>query len=582
MRILGIASHTHDAGVALVEDGVPEIVVEEERFNREKKTQCFPAASLRVAVSDRGLDLADIDCITTPWHIPTFWRTLGWAFLRRFPRSANLVHMRAHPPQQNQLFFGRPFLAGLLKKHFASTSLPPIVAVGHHDSHAASFFVSPFEDAAVLVMDGYGDDSATSLYLGEGHTLRRAWRTNIFNSLGILYTVVTQFLGFRANRDEGKVMGLAALGEGTCVDAFDDIVRLTSDGRYQINMKYFWYDCYGLARPFKPSFYELFGQPRRAGEPLTERHRDLAFALQSKVEETVIHMVRSVAKNYRTRNLCLSGGVALNCVTNARVLEDTDFERVWIPPNACDSGTPLGSALWHHHNDLSNTRRFQLRHAYLGTEYSQRVAEIALADAGMHFERLADDELITRVAADLAEGRIVGWFQGRFEMGPRALGNRSILADPRREDMKDILNRKVKCREPFRPFAPAILQEHVSRWFHIDQADPFMTTAPRVRADKAGLIPSVVHADGTARIQTVDKQDNPRFHALIEAFGRLTGVPIVLNTSFNRHEPIVASPADAISCFLRTQMDCIVLGNCYSGDRGLSATRDTIGNQAAE
>ncbi len=568
MRILGVASHTHDAGVAMVKDGIPEIVVEEERFNREKKTQCFPAASLDAAVTERGLTLDDIDCITTPWHIRTFWRTLGWAFLRKFPRSVNLVHMRAHPPQQNQLFFGRPFLAGLLRKHFDCSSLPPIVAVRHHDSHAAAFFASPFERAVVLVMDGYGDDSSTSLYLGEGYTLRRLWRTNLFNSLGILYTVVTAFLGFRANRDEGKVMGLAAYGKPTYVEAFEDVVQLMPDGRYRINMKYFWYDCYGLARPFKPAFYELFGGPRRAGEPLHGRHRDLAFALQSRVEEVIIHMVRSAVQDHGIRNLCLTGGVALNCVTNARILEQTEVERVWVPPNACDSGTPMGSALWHYHHNLNHPRCFQLRHAFYGKRYQPQEIEAAFANAEMQFERLTDEALVKKVAGDLQAGKIVGWFQGRFEMGPRALGNRSILADPRREDMKDTLNHKVKQREAFRPFAPAVLLEHASRWFHIDQADPFMTTAPRVRADKTRLIPAVVHADDTARIQTVERKDNPRFYALIEEFERLTGVPIVLNTSFNRQEPIVASPGDAISCFLRTQMDVIVLGNCYSADRG--------------
>jgi carbamoyltransferase len=574
MRILGIASHTHDSGVALLCEGAPEVVIEEERLNREKKTKRFPSAALSAAITERGLKLRDVDAITIPWHIPTFWRTLGWAFLRKFPRSLNLIHMRAHPPQQNQLLRGRRYLARLLRGFFGASALPPMHYIGHHDSHAAAYFMSPFDDATVLVMDGYGDDASTSLYLGQGNTLRRIWRTNLFNSLGIVYTVVTQHLGFRPNQDEGKVMALAAYGQPTYLSAFRDVVYPLPEGRYRVNMKYFSYDCFGLYQPFKPLFFDRFGPPRQPDEPLTEHHHDLAYALQTVTEEAILHMTGRLARDFPSRNLCLTGGVALNCVANARILEETEFTRVWIPPNASDSGAPLGSTLWHYHVQLGWPRRFQLTHPYYGKEYTAAEMEAALRASGLPFERLPDAELTRRVARDLADGKIVGWFQGRFEMGPRALGNRSILADPRRAEMKNLLNRRVKHREPFRPFAPAILRERVAEWFEISQADPFMTLAPRVRVAKAPLIPAALHVDQTARVQTVERPANARFYQLIEHFEQLTGVPILLNTSFNRQEPIVASPADAISCYLRTDMDVLVLGNCYSVSRteGISAT----------
>ena len=573
MRILGMVTHTHDTGVALLNNGIPEIVIEEERLNREKKTLRFPQHALDAALTQRGLSVGDVDCITMPWHIPTFWRTLAWAMLRKFPKSINLVHRRAHPPQENQLFRGTPYLAKRLREHFHVTSLPSIHGIGHHDAHAAAFFVSPFENSTVLVMDGYGDDAATSVYTCEGNRLQRRWHTSIFNSLGILYTIVTQHLGFLPNQDEGKVMGLAAYGEPTYRDAFRDVIHLTPDGRYQINMSYFDYDSYGLSRPFRQTFFDRFGPPRNPSDELTEHHKDLAFALQSRVEEAILHVARGLLQDFPSRNLCLVGGVALNCVANARVLAESGFKRVWIPPNASDTGATFGSALWRYHQDLGQPRRFELRSASYGKSYTDTAIESALDRMGMRNERLPDEELQRRVAADLANGKIVAWFQGRFEIGPRALGNRSILADPRRAEMKDILNRRVKHREPFRPFAPAVLRERISEWFQFDQADPFMTMAPKVVPGKEAMIPAAVHADHTGRIQTVDAEANPRYHGVIREFERITGVPVVLNTSFNRQEPIVASPEQAISCFLRTDMDVLVMGNYYSTDRNSQATQ---------
>ncbi len=574
MRILGMVSHTHDTGVALLQDGVPEIILEEERLNREKKTLRFPEKSLDAALTERGLSIGDVDAITMPWHIPTFWKTLSWAMLRKFPKSTNLVHMRAHPPQQNQLFRGTRYLAKRLREHFGVGSLPPIYGVGHHNSHAAEFFVSPFDDATVLVMDGYGDDAATSVFTGSGNCLTRQWHTKLFNSLGILYTVVTQHLGFRPNSDEGKVMGLAALGESTYCDAFKDVVHLLPNGRYQIDMSYFDYDSYGLAKPFKQKFHDRFGPARKPGSELTEHHYDLAYALQSRVEDAILHVTRQLTKDFPSRNLVLVGGVALNCVANARVVAETEFDNVWVPPNASDTGATFGSALWHYHQSLGNQRHFQLRSASYGKQYSAVEIEAALEQAGLAYERFDEADLLPKVAADIAAGKIIAWFQGRFEIGPRALGNRSILADPRRPEMKDILNRRVKHRESFRPFAPAVLQERVSDWFQFNAPDPFMTMAPKVHADKVDQIPSAVHTDGTGRIQTVDEFANRRYYGVIREFEKITGVPIVLNTSFNRQEPIVASPEQAVSCFLRTDMDVLVMGNYYCHDHNSDAARE--------
>ena len=319
--------------------------------------------------------------------------------------------------------------------------------------------------------------------------------------------------------------------------------------------------------------FEGFGPPREKGQPLQDRHRAVARGLQVLAEEIVLHLARHLRQTTGMRNICLSGGVALNCVANMRVLEEAGFERVWVPPCASDTGAPLGSALWHHHQTLGKPRTFELTHPFYGKRYSEAEIVAALAEADLAAERLETPDLLDRVARDLAAGKIVGWFQGRSEMGPRALGNRSLLADPRRAEMKDIINNRVKHREPFRPFAPAVLIERAAEFFHINQPDPFMTLTPRVRADKAQVIPAAVHIDGTGRIQTVSRDANPRYYGVIEAFGRLTGVPVLLNTSFNRQEPIVESPKEAVSCYLRTGIDVLVLGNHYTTDRNAKASR---------
>ena len=570
MRILGIVAKTHDSGVAFLRDGVPELVLEEERFNRDKKTKKFPRRGLIAGLEELELGIHGIDVITTPWDPGLLRRTFASLLVRRFPLSLSLALPQSHTSQKNDVVFLNHFLKRDLRKRLGVADLPPIVNVPHHHSHAAAFFVSPFEQALVLVMDGYGDDCSSSAYIGHGNRLERLWFAGIMNSAGLVYTFVTEYLGFAGFGDEGKVMALAAYGGDTYVDRFRDVIRPMPDGGYAVNMDYFSYDIYGQLSPFKRKFLDTFGPPRQPGEFITDRHRDVAFALQAVIEEIVLHRVRTLLKRHPQRDLVLSGGVALNCVANAKILEHTDVRRLWVPPCASDTGAPLGSALWHYHHDLGLPRRFELKHALLGKAYGEGKIVSALDAAGLSYRRLKEGQLIARVARDLADGRIVGWFQGRFEVGPRALGNRSILADPRRPDMRDVLNAKVKQREPFRPFAPAVLVERASEFFEIDQPDPFMTLAPRVRPESRDRIPAAVHVDGTARIQTVERSSNPRYYGLIEEFGRLTGVPILLNTSFNRSEPIVASPRDAVECYLKSGIDVLVLGDYYVGERAPS------------
>jgi carbamoyltransferase len=509
------------------------------------------------------LRIADIDVLTTPWNTRELRKTAVKVILRRLPASLALMLPRANTAQTSGIMLLKFWLKLDLRRYLQTIRLPALVQVGHHDAHAAIFFVSPFEEAAVLVMDGYGDASATSAYVGRQNALECYWRGEFFDSLGMLYTLVTHHLGFRTF-EEGTVMALAACGSGTYVAKFREIVHLREGGQFSLNRDYLRHDRYGQMWPFTQKFLEAFGPPRQLDEPITDRHRDVAYALQATTEETVLHVVRALSVAHPSRNLCLTGGVALNCVANARILRDTDYERVWVPPCASDSGAPLGSALWHYHQTLGHPRRLELTHAFYGTAYSDAEIARAFDGAGLTYQRLGEQELIALVAQRISEGRIIGWFQGRFEMGPRALGNRSILADARNPQMKDQLNTRIKQREPFRPFAPAVLVERVSEFFEIDQPDPFMTMAPKVRPEKVDLIPAAVHVDGTARIQTVDRAANPRFYDLIEAFGRLTGVPVILNTSFNHREPIVASPADAVDCYLRSGMDVLVLGDFVS------------------
>lgn len=570
MNILGIVTKTHDTGLALLRDGVPTAVLEEERFNRQKHTLEFPAHCLDTLFADGGLTLDDIDVLATPWDMARLRPTFYASITAKLPASLNLLRPSAHRVQASAIV-NLPFRLWMgLGRRYGYRKIPRIVQVSHHDTHAAVFNVSPFEEAAVLVMDGYGDDTSTSGYIGRGTKLERQWQSDFFDSLGMLYTCVTEYLGFKVF-EEGTVMALAACGGPTYLPRFRELVELRPDGQFRINREYVSFDTHGLLRPFKWKFYETFGPPRARQDPLTDHHRDLAHALQVTIEEAILHIVRDMERRQSSRNLVISGGVGLNCVANARILRDTNFTRVWVPPCASDTGAPLGAALWHWHQTLGNPRTFELTHAFYGKAFTDAEIEAALDRAGLAYRKLEEGELLRTVAQDLSEQKIVGWFQGRAEMGPRALGNRSILSDARDNKIKDLINAKIKHREAFRPFAPVVLLERAAEFFDVSQPDPFMTLAPRIHPDKVHLIPAAAHVDGTGRIQTIERAANPRYYGVIEEYAKLTGIPVILNTSFNRQEPVVNAPEQAISCYLRTDMDVLVLGDYYTADRNPAA-----------
>jgi carbamoyltransferase len=567
VNILGLVYTSHDAGLALLTDGRPRIILEEERFNRSKHTLKYPRLAMdEVFGAQSDLKLSDIDVITAPWDQARIRRSIFNAVTAQMPASLNLLRNAAHPTHTTGLL-SLPFRLriGLLGQ-YGLKKQPPIVQVGHHESHAGIFFVSPFEEATILVTDGYGDDGATSAWTGRGNKIEKQWSDPMFDSLGMLYTGVSEHLGFKFT-EEGTVMALAALGTPAYKDKFKDLIQLLPEGRVAINKSYIKYDTHGLIEPFKPKFYGLFGPRRKRDEPLTEHHHNIAWALQHWTEEALLHMTRELYRLHKSKNLVISGGVALNCVANARILNETDFERVWVPPVASDTGVSFGSTLYHWHNTLGNKRDFELTHAFYGKGFTDAEIVAALDAAGLKYERMNESELLKRVAKDLSEQKIVGWFQGRAEIGPRALGNRSILSSASSNAMKDLINARIKHREAFRPFAPVVLIEHLSEYFEYDHPDPFMTMAPKIRADKLGVIPAAAHVDGTGRIQTIDRKANPRYYGVIEEYAKLTGVHVILNTSFNRQEPVVNAPAEAISCYLRTDMDRVVLGDFYVQDR---------------
>jgi carbamoyltransferase len=572
VNILGIVTKSHDTGLALLQNGAPAYILEEERFNRQKHTLEFPTQCLDALFADSGLTFDDIEVLTTPWEMdrlrPTFYNNVTG----KLPGSLNLLRPGAHRVQASAIV-NLPLRLWLgLGKRYGYRKVPKIVQVSHHNAHAAVFNVSPFEEAAVLVMDGYGDDTSTSGYIGQGTKLERVWHSQFFDSLGMLYTCVTEYLGFKVF-EEGTVMALAACGGPTYVDKMRDLIELRPDGQFRINRDYISFDTHGLVRPFKWKFYETFGPPRSRKDPLTDHHRDMAHALQTVIEETILHIVRDMERRQSSRNLVISGGVGLNCVANARILRDTKFERVWVPPCASDTGAPLGSTLWHWHQTLGNPRTFEMTHAFYGKGFTDAEIKAALDKAGLTYQKFEEADLLKKVAKDLSEQKIVGWFQGRAEMGPRALGNRSILSDARDNKIKDLINAKIKHREAFRPFAPVVLLERSKEFFEVTQPDPFMTLAPRIHPDKLALIPAAAHVDGTGRIQTIERSANPRYYGVIEEYAKITGIPVILNTSFNRQEPVVNSPEQAISCFHRTDMDILVMGDYYTTDRNPAAVK---------
>ena len=447
--------------------------------------------------------------------------------------------------------------------------------VEHHRAHiASSFYVSGFEEAACLSVDGFGDFVSTMFAEGTGTKLDIFEHVEFPHSLGVFYTAATQYIGFHKYGDEYKVMGLASYGEPEYLSEFRKIVQLKNDGQFELDLDYFlhhsegvdmtWYNCAPtMGMLYSDKFAERFGPPREPRAEITKRHENIAASLQAMLEEAVFHLLDYLYQKTKNKNLCMAGGVAFNCVANGKILENTPFQEIFIQPAAGDAGTAIGAAYYIYHSTLGEPRCFTMKDVFYGPGYSDKELAEALEKYELKYE-VYDDEGIVRAAAKAAaDGQVVGWFQGRSEFGPRALGNRSIVVDPRSMEMKDLINKRVKYREPFRPFCPSILAEAVGDYFEQTYPEPFMLKAYKVKEDKKEVIPAVTHVDGTGRLQSVQKDVNPKYWTLIKEFENLTGVPVVLNTSFNENEPIVNSPEEAIECFLRTKMDCLILGNYF-------------------
>ncbi len=583
MRILGISAFYHDAAAALLRDGEIVAAAEEERFTRKKHDSRFPRHAIDFCLERGGVPAREIDYVVFYDKPLIKFRRLLETYLSFAPRGFRSFRT-AMPLWIGEKLFQKNLLKRELRDFGPGLKL---LFAEHHQSHAASaFYPSPFAEAAVLTMDGVGEEATTSAAYGSGSKLEIRRELHFPHSLGLLYSAFTYYTGFKVNSGEYKLMGLAPYGEPRFASVIrENLVDLKDDGTFRLDQSYFDY-CTGL-RMTNAKFDALFGGPRRRpGEKLTQRHMDVAASIQKVTEEIVLRLARSLARETGSRNLCLAGGVALNCVANGKILRDGCFENVWIQPSAGDGGGALGAALAAHYGFLGAAREGTgdtMHGALLGPEFGQAEIERRLAAAGARFTKLPGDGLIDAAADALAAGRAVGWFQGRMEFGPRALGARSILADPRRPDMQKTLNLKVKYRESFRPFAPAVLREEVADWFELDADSPYMLLVADVAPDRRrkmtsaesalfgidklnvprSAIPAVTHVDYSARIQTVSRETNPRFHALLAAFKDKTGCPVLVNTSFNiRGEPIVCTPEEAFRCFMGTGIDVLAIGDC--------------------
>jgi carbamoyltransferase len=590
MRIVGISAFYHDSAAALVVDGKIVAAAQEERFTRKKHDSRFPQHALGYCLEEGGIGLGEVDYVAFYDKPFIKFERLLETYLAFAPRGFRSFRM-AIPLWLKEKLFQKQLLRDELRLFDPDFDWESkLLFTEHHQSHAASaFFPSLFDEAVILTMDGVGEWATTSVGFGRGNHLEMRKELHFPHSLGLLYSAFTYYTGFKVNSGEYKVMGLAPYGEPKFANViFDKLIDLKADGTFRLDQSYFDY-CTGL-RMTNNKFDALFGGPARKSEELLEqRHMDLAASIQSVTEEIVLRLTRSIAAETGAENLCLAGGVALNCVANGKVLRDSKFKRIWIQPAAGDAGGALGAALAAYHLHQGQPRRLDnqldgMNGAYLGPGYDDDESARRLEQAGACFARLDHGQVIERAASDLADGKALGWFQGRMEFGPRALGNRSIIADARSSSMQSALNLKIKYRESFRPFAPAVLREDVSDWFELDVESPYMLLVADVaerrrRAmtteeqalfgiDKLNVprseIPAVTHVDYSARIQTVHAETNPRFHALLSAFKRTTGCPVLVNTSFNvRGEPIVRTPEEAFRCFMGTELDVLVVGNLY-------------------
>ena len=593
MRILGLSAFYHDSAAALIEDGRIVAAAQEERFTRRKHDAGYPRHAIEFCLDQAGLTLDAVDRVAFYDKPFLKFERLLETYVAFAPKGFRSFSM-ALPLWVKEKLFQKSLLRRRLEALAADVDWDAkLLFAEHHQSHAASaFYPSPFQEALVLTLDGVGEWATTSAGIGRGNELEMVRELHFPHSLGLLYSAFTFHTGFKVNSGEYKMMGLAPYGEPTEVTAIlDHLIDLKEDGTFRLNLDYFDYGA-GLKMTNR-KFDALFGgPPRGADEPITQRHMDLAASIQAVVEEVVLRLTRSLRKEVGLPSLCLAGGVALNCVANGKILQDGQFNEVWVQPAAGDAGGALGAALLASHRlfgaprgqDAASPRGLDaMQGAYLGPEFNPKQVRQALDRANASYKELAEDELIDAAAEALAAGKAVGWFQGRMEFGPRALGNRSILADARLPTMQKNLNLKIKHRESFRPFAPSVLHTDVADWFDLERDSPYMLLVADVKAQRlqpsdaadAALtgfdrlrnvrsdIPAVTHVDGSARVQTVHEETNPHYHALLQAFKAKTGCPVIVNTSFNvRGEPIVCTPDDAFRCFMGTDLDCLAIGNC--------------------
>jgi carbamoyltransferase len=586
--ILGISAFYHDSAAALIINGEIIAAAQEERFTRKKHDSSYPENAINYCLKEANLFLDQVNYIAFYDKPFLKFERLLETYVAFAPKGLQSFRM-SMPIWLREKLFLKDMLIKEFKKTDKNFNTDKLMFGEHHFSHAASaFYPSPFEEAVVITLDGVGEWATTTVSIGRGHELDVVQEIHFPHSLGLLYSAFTYYIGFKVNSGEYKVMGLAPYGEPKYKGLIlEKLIDLKKDGSFRLNQTYFNYAT-GLTM-VNQKFADLFGEPVRSPDTdeLTQFHMDIAASVQAVTEDVVLTMTRSLAKKYSIPNLCMSGGVALNCVANGKVLRDKAFKDIWIQPASGDAGGALGVALAVWHKELNKPRTINpndaMQGSYLGPSYEQETIETELTNYGAKFESVSEDEMIEKTAQALADGKAVGWFQDKMEFGPRALGGRSILGDPRSEEMQKTLNLKVKYRESFRPFAPSVLREDVADWFEADYDSPYMLLVDNVRQDKRiemtkeeeslfginklnikrSSIPAVTHVDYSARIQTVHKETNPKYHALITKFKEKTGCSVVVNTSFNvRGEPIVCSPEDAFQCFMGTDLDVLAVGNC--------------------
>lgn len=572
MYILGINAYHGDSSACIYKNGALLAASEEERFRRVKHWAGIPSEAVAFCLETAGINLADVDHITVSKDPKAKFNE---KVLYTLKKGAILSVMQRKSKESADVRVLKEDLAKLLGYNPDSLKAK-MQYIEHHRSHMASaFFVSPFEESAILSVDGMGDFTSTMRGTGKGNKINVIDSVSFPNSIGYFYTLSTQFLGFPHYGDEYKVMGLSPYGtpDPAIMDKLRKVIIQKKDGLFELNHKYLTRVSKGdwvttvdgiptIKNKYSEHFVKLFGSPRKKGDELTQFHKDFAASVQRVTEEVIFHMVEDLHKKTGLKNLCIAGGVAQNSVANGKITDNTSIENLYVPPAGHDGGTSVGSALYFYHQELDHPRSEYTHQAFTGVSFSNEEIEQFLNSKGIAYKKLEDEAIYNFVTDSLVDGGVIGWFQGKAEFGPRALGNRSILVDPRRADARNLLNEKIKRRESFRPFAPSILKEATGEYFEKIDEVPYMEKVFKIRKDKHQVIPAVTHVDGTGRLQTVDKKDAPRYHSLIAKFAEKTGVPILLNTSFNENEPIVNTPEDAYNCFARTKMDTLVLQNC--------------------